>query len=370
MFRALRHRGDRGILALALLARRPARSCPDARLREECMMALRAGLHLPVIDGDRCVHGMAASASCSRCVAACPHGALQLTPDSLTFNESACTGCGHCRPACTEAAIAFPDLSLSPVIDTEASEALLACSIAAPEQDPGSIPCLHMFGERDVARLADDGIAVLRTARGRCETCINRAVTGIEDHANAVNRLRTSRGRKSLVVADEAPPDWVRQVSATLTQGRKLDQSRRTLFAGLLRRSRPAMSGQTAAAGPALACSAPMIDQAACSGCDACARICPHEAIALSHDADGLHYATQPEACTGCGLCTDLCQDGAVHVVAFASVSSQRVALLQDRCTRCGTLFHEPVRAGAGDEKRCRICRGHTHPSKLFEVRT
>lgn len=333
-------------------------------------MTQGACLPPPVIDGDRCVHGISASASCSRCAAACPHGALQLTQSSLTFDENACTGCGHCRPACPQAAITFPELSVSPVIDKEAHEALLACAVAVPERGPGTVPCLHMLGERDMARLADDGIGTWRTARGRCETCPDKAVTGFEEHAGAINRLRAARGLRALVIADEAPRDWTRRASSILTQGRKLDQSRRALFAGLLRRPVPEAGEPAVGAGPGLARYAPWIEEAACSGCNACARICPHGAIALARDDVGLHYVTRPQDCTGCGLCTDLCQDSAVHVSAFASISPQRVALLQDRCTRCGVPFHEPVRAGARDENRCRICRGHAHPQKLFEVRT
>lgn len=332
-------------------------------------MAQSAGNVRPVIDGDRCVHALAAQASCRRCASACPHGALNLTDQSLEFDEEACTGCGHCRPACPEAAISFPEVSLSPVVDKEAGEAHLACTLAIPEGGAGTVPCLHAVGEHDLTRWANDGVRRLRVSRGQCADCAHRAAVAIEDHVGAVNRLRISREQVLLEIADETPPSWRQRVASTSAQGRKLDSSRRALFAGLFKQPAAALPN---AASKAMARFAPVIDAAACTGCDACARICPHEAISLSHDEHGLHYATAPHACTGCGLCTDLCQDSAIRVEAFALAGPMRVALIEYRCTRCGVPFHEPegASARAAGDVRCRICRTHCHPAKLFEVRS
>lgn len=322
----------------------------------------------PVIDGDGCVHALAAQASCQRCASACPHGALNLTDQSLEFDEEACTGCGHCRPACPEAAISLPELSLSPVVDTQSGDAYLACTIAIPEVGAGTVPCLHAVGERDLTRWGTDGVRRLRVSRGQCANCAHRAAVAIEDHVRAVNRLGMSRGQLLLDLADETPSSWRQRVASTSAQGRKLNSSRRALFAGLFRQPAAALPK---AASDAMARFAPFFDAAACTGCDACARICPHEAILLTRDEHGLHYATAPHACTGCGLCTDLCQDNAIRVEAFAPAGALRVALEERRCTRCGVPFHEPARGGAetAGDGRCRICRTHCHPVKLFEVR-
>lgn len=333
-------------------------------------MVHSAAIQRPVIDAERCVHAFAAQASCRRCASACPHGALTLTEQSLDFDEDACTGCGHCRPACPEAAIALPGLSLTAAVDKDAREAHVACAVAIPDGGLGTVPCLHAFGERDLASLANDGVTRVRVARGSCAECVERPAVTIDDHVRAVNRLRTAHGQPALELADETPHAWQRRVVSVAAQGRTLDSGRRGFLSGLLRRpADEAPAIETAI----LTRFAPRIEVAACSGCDACARICPHGAISLRRDEYGLHYTSMPSACTGCGLCQDICQDGAINVEAFVPAAAMRVALIESRCTRCGVPFHQPAH-GSGERadelSLCRICRAHPHPAKLFEVRS
>lgn len=328
-----------------------------------------AGVPVPVIDSERCVHALASFASCARCADACPQQALQLTDTSLTFDEERCTGCGHCRPACPEAAISFPSLSLSPVVDREAREAFLACHAAVPEGGAGTIPCLHAVTEQDLTALANNGAGRLHIARAQCETCAHKAVTGIGERARAVNLMQTARGLPAIALLEEAPQSWRKHVARALADGRTLDTGRRALFSSFLRHQVP--QRRVAAAAPNVARFALHIDEAACTGCDACARICPHGAIALARDEQGLAYSIAAQACTNCGLCTDLCEAGAVRILPFAAPRTARVALAEHRCTRCGVPFHEPVREGAltAGHDRCRICQGQTQAAKLFEVR-
>ena len=49
-------------------------------------------------------------------------------------------------------------------------------------------------------------------------------------------------------------------------------------------------------------------DKAKCTGCTACASICPHGAIAMLADEEGFLYPhILPDRCTGCGLCERIC---------------------------------------------------------------
>ena len=49
-------------------------------------------------------------------------------------------------------------------------------------------------------------------------------------------------------------------------------------------------------------------DKRKCSGCGACAAVCPHNALRMAEDADGFRYPrVDREACTGCGLCDTIC---------------------------------------------------------------
>lgn len=51
------------------------------------------------------------------------------------------------------------------------------------------------------------------------------------------------------------------------------------------------------------------IEHKACSGCTACANICPHNAITLRKNEKGFQYPViDPNKCTDCGLCGTVCQ--------------------------------------------------------------
>ncbi|MCL1819738.1 MAG: Coenzyme F420 hydrogenase/dehydrogenase, beta subunit C-terminal domain [Oscillospiraceae bacterium] len=46
-----------------------------------------------------------------------------------------------------------------------------------------------------------------------------------------------------------------------------------------------------------------------CTGCGACADICPAAAIAMEHDDEGFLYPLAGEGCTDCGLCGKVCPE-------------------------------------------------------------
>ena len=51
-----------------------------------------------------------------------------------------------------------------------------------------------------------------------------------------------------------------------------------------------------------------MVEKERCTGCGACAAVCPHGAIALRSDGDGFLYPQIRAAlCTECGLCDRTC---------------------------------------------------------------
>jgi ferredoxin len=112
-----------------------------------------------------------------------------------------------------------------------------------------------------------------------------------------------------------------------------------------------------------IAIHAPHIDPQRCSGCDACARLCPQGAIAIERDA----YKLEADACTGCGLCRDICSVGAIEVGRFQPNPQTRLPLRQDRCRACGVAFHTPAE-GADPGGLCSICSATGHHSRLFQV--
>jgi Pyruvate/2-oxoacid:ferredoxin oxidoreductase delta subunit len=105
---------------------------------------------------------------------------------------------------------------------------------------------------------------------------------------------------------------------------------------------------------------APAIDPERCTGCDACARICPHQVFRVESAA----YRLDADGCTGCGLCVDVCTAAAIRIRSPAPSPETRTALHAARCTACGALFHVP-KAGA---TRCPVCLKARHHERLFQV--
>lgn len=108
----------------------------------------------------------------------------------------------------------------------------------------------------------------------------------------------------------------------------------------------------------------PGIDPSKCTGCDACSRICPEDALTLINANDAsLLYQIKPGDCTGCRLCLDVCDHDAITLSECAPRRPD-VALQAGQCTACGVAFHEP---GAAQDL-CQICRVTNHHKKLFQV--
>ena len=51
-------------------------------------------------------------------------------------------------------------------------------------------------------------------------------------------------------------------------------------------------------------------DKKMCSGCGACAQICPKNCIQMHYDREGFIYPKgTPENCINCGLCEKVCHE-------------------------------------------------------------
>lgn len=337
---------------------------------------------LPKIDGDRCVHGLCATATCTACVSACPRQAFLMTDDALTFDASQCDGCGLCRPACPEAAIGFEGVSFSAYLDQDNASALFACERAGAGAGSGIVPCLHAIGERDLDEAAASGIKEIVSARGACSSCSRSTSKTLELALARVNLRRLSRRQPPLGARDVEPAAWSRLRRQASERGNDIDQSRRGLLGIKLKAKSVlglAVADENAAVGSAaLFYVVPTIDLSRCNGCDACTRICPHGAVQLQTDAAGPFYRIAPQHCTGCHLCVDVCEVDAVTLQAMAPANATRVTLKSATCSKCGAPFHQPSIGAAepvvsqgrrGNTQVCRICQKKNHAATLFQVR-
>lgn len=338
-------------------------------------------VRLPDIDADRCVHGLCATASCRKCADACPASALVIDDEALGIDAEACDGCGLCAPACPEGAITFATGTLQPLLAEGDRVALVACELAGLPSGRGVVACLHAIGDRDVIALVDRGCGSIVAASGECAACARHTTATLQAAVDRANRLRASLAQPPVAFVVLGASEWDRRRAGAAAPRSSVDEGRRALF-GLRGRSLLPDRSTTVSANPPavqrLFRFVPVIDATACTGCDACARLCPHRAIELGRGGDGrLAYSLSGERCTGCGLCVDVCETRAVGIVEMSRVEQALLPLEEHQCRHCGVPFHMPVLPSAHDKAQtsptgdgvCGICRATGRTRTLFQVR-
>lgn len=333
----------------------------------------------PEIDGERCVHARFATASCRACVDSCARRALVLDAASLDIDTAICDGCGVCRAACPEAAIEVDGVAGAALTDTAARLAVVACERSGARAGKGVVACIHALGERDLARLATVGIERLVVASGACDACERYPKAALHlDLKAAAHRHNIVADAARLELERVGCEVFERIRTRVLRSGDDLDQRRRRFFGLGVGRTQPAAKRER---GPYETSDArfrhvPEIDAQACSGCDACIRVCRHGALRLVNDGPtGLAYAISPEHCTGCRLCVDVCATHAVNVAELEPCRKRSLSLRSSTCKHCGTPFHEPDAnavsgdgSGAATSGICGVCRATRRTRLLFQV--
>ncbi len=338
---------------------------------------------LPGLEAARCVHALLPNAGCSACVDACPRDAWALDDSALRFTAEACDGCGLCVPACPQQAIRLP-LRFEPRTLAGASALLARCEFSSGEGELGLVPCLHAIGLMDLLRARQRGQSVWLTRRGDCERCEREQGERLEARVTALNAALAERGQPLVLLREVSAAAWKRLLDEP--SPRQSGASRRGFFGALGKRPVTALlkdsidvpDEKPLAPGEFLSAKWDgvlpwhiRLDASRCTGCHACARVCPQGAIEqgiIEQDGGEVSaYRLRHPRCTGCGLCRDVCESNAVSPQSWGTPTVDEVRLQTQRCSACGLSFEIP--AVRGSVSLCWVCsRAHSvrHKRKVY----
>jgi ferredoxin len=319
-----------------------------------------------------CAHGAAGIAGCTRCLDACPAGAIVSAGDKVAFDPFLCHGCGTCAAVCPEGAVryAYPpaDISLERLrvtlnawLATGASPPKLiifvssdptfnkeAAPTISPDCLPYSVPALAACGiEMWFAALAWGAAQIVLVPNS---TTARASLHALNDELLVAGAILSALGDspERIVLAESAqtipapPPGKRSAIAGALSQ----ESKRSTLYAALdhLSRSGP-YSNQPVRLPPRASLGAVEVDQDLCTVCLACVNLCPTHAL-TSADGSIPELRFTESRCVQCGLCEHGCPERAISLVPRINLDraarEETRVLCSDQpfqCVRCGAPF-------------------------------
>ncbi|MDR2001372.1 MAG: 4Fe-4S binding protein [Zoogloeaceae bacterium] len=310
-----------------------------------------------------CVHARSPIAACHACETACPRAAWRLGENGLNFDAAACDGCGLCMAVCPESAIRSIPAPLP--LPQGKRVWFLACERSAT--DSHNLPCLHALADGELIAQWHRGCREIACAQADCAACTRAPPPErqLPARLDRLNRALRERDAEPLSLTNVEPATW--QHAERQQRASTPDPARRGWLARIVaaapepapeQRLPAAQDTQAPLSWPWLA----IIDITRCTACDACVRLCPHQALRLEASA----YISDPRNCTGCGLCADVCDAKAVRPQAWATAPAQQhYPLTRKTCAHCQAPFHA---APSGNHTHCRICRKTRHPRAALRI--
>lgn len=323
---------------------------------------------VPTFVRERCLRYRHAASGCTRCVVACPTGALTLSSNRPSLNAAACTACGSCASACpVESVVAWwpADRELVYAIAVAATEGTVAIACAQTATvSPGNVTvtCLARIDPSLLLTAASAGARRIYLLSGNCVRCPSgnptRKVRAVmADTVRIADALGTCLclslnvcaadidlarrawfarwlGRRGLLAPETDSTAVDNGDAVANAYSPRLPEKRRRLVDAmrtLTGRREAVFHGHKTDVGTLFP--VPRIDATRCTGCTLCATACPTGALTAATEADHLRLTCDTTACIACGLCTEVC-----YRQAIALHPSDGVAAV---LTPCATLLLE-----------------------------
>ena len=317
-----------------------------------------------------CAHSRAEKPACSRCLDACPTGAIVPDGDGVAIDPAICAGCGACTVLCPSGAASYdaPPVEtlfkrLTTLATTFAQAGGASPRLLVHDPDHGGqmialaarygkglpadvipleVPEASLFGHAEhLAALASGFVSVAIICGPEAE----RAT--IDSEMTLARAILTGTPfADALTLIDTNDPDVL---SETLFKNQALPAPVSPILPLGRRRevTRLAATALGASGSQALPDGAPygavLVDTEACTLCHACASLCPSGALGDNPDRPELLF--REEACLQCGLCRNVCPENAITLTPRLNLDPQALSeeVLKEEepfaCVECGTLF-------------------------------
>jgi len=338
------------------------------------------------LDTKRCIWIKSRLSKCSACIDVCPEKALEKTKNGFILKDN-CMSCGLCVAACPTGAI-YLDSSkfLNAGFSTQVGERYFACSerineAAMVARQDMEISCLGALFPYWLAALGYLGNEKVTIWIGKCEECRlgqKRAWSSFDEDTYLGNlhitkqkmpsdqefekKAEVSRRGFFNMFSQSITKAVSKKISSYLPEVKNNDTSRLISIKsslksyinaskdhiGLLNGDLPDWMKRSLFANI-------NIDEALCSACFVCTKLCPTKALNLQKTNETRkNIAYRPEMCVNCKLCVDVCMNKAV-ISSHSGISLESKILVSMQKQPCSVCKRDWF--FTGNDNVCPICK-------------
>jgi formate hydrogenlyase subunit 6/NADH:ubiquinone oxidoreductase subunit I len=358
----------------------------------------------PAVCQERCSRVLFFGVTCDKCLAGCPTSSISIGYPFLTIDHT-CSGCGFCVALCPNEVFVLREDNRG-IGDDSGKPDRLCCSglLAQPPMPlaplPSSIiPCLGSISASSILRHVLRTEKPLEVVTGSCCDCSLKA--GEESYRLREKELRTlfdylhigfppanvsvgSAGQRQSATGqykafqlsleekktlsrrdffkrlrESAVPYKAQTGKNEVGAGGDVPGGRETTSVAKLRSElfRKYGQGKLQEAGAIPGLSEVEVDEV-CTGCGACANLCPTGALTIEDAPESARLLWTPAHCSQCSLCLDVCPRKALHhepCVDAGRIAGETVTVIKEfhrhLCPECGKSY-----LSSGTESLCSDC--------------
>jgi formate hydrogenlyase subunit 6/NADH:ubiquinone oxidoreductase subunit I len=345
-----------------------------------------------ILNAGACVRSLSVDSECNKCEVVCPTDAIVVGKPLPSINFSACVSCGGCTSVCPTEALHLEEFNATNFFFdfVESEESLISCR--------KNVPCIAALSVEHIISLAVLKKEILFDM-GHCGGCeiahscrvlieknyeessylleamlsdakIRLLDVAFEDESetpnrrdflNAINIKSVAKVKKSfedeMQKADDALVEHTLKKEDIALLKRKVIPNRRKIFFTAMKRVQKPSLYHIIDAAEVSFTSQKLMDEAACTACQMCYRVCPTGA--LSSNVKNSKIDFDPFLGVKCHICHDVC---APDVLTLSKAYDMReffepevqnlIAFSVKRCDECGVIFS----TNSGD-KLCYRCK-------------